>query len=207
MTRDDILGLGLFGGLIAFCAWGSKKLYDIDKENQAKRKAEEEKREAEKKAFIEYKQSVLDDLDNTYSIEELTLGNKNLEKDEAAYMYDKLTVAYSKIENSIKEFIDKRVSEFTKMANILEGDEESIEAYVLYLKQQDEKADKAAQEAAIRRSEREKIEAEQNALKLRLDAESKKTDAVVESIKAIACAGKTDSSDVNVTINNSKEEK
>ena len=204
-TRDDILALGLVGGLAVFCAWGSKKLYDAEKEYQAKRKAEEEKREAEKKAFEEKKEAILDEIDKACSIEKLTLGNKNLEPEDAAYMYGKLTAAYARVEFSTKESIDKRLSEFTKMANILKGTKETIGAYVLYLKQQDDKADKAAQEAAIRQSEREKIEAEQNALKLRLDAESKKTDAIVDSIKAIANAGKTESGDVNVVINNKEE--
>lgn len=194
MTRDDILGLGLFGGLVAFGVWGSKKLYDIEKKNQAERKAFEEKKEA-----------ILDELDKACNIEKLTLGNKNLEGADAAYMYDKLIVAYARIEDSIKETINKRVAEFTKMANILKGPADVVKSYVLYLRKQDEKADKAAREAAIRRSEREKIEAEQKALKLRLDAESKKADAIVDSIKAIANAGKTESGDVNVVINNKEE--
>lgn len=198
-TVKNIAGVTLFGGFVIFCAWGTKKLYDLEVEAEAKRKKEEAE-------FAAYKESVISTLNKAYNVEELTLGNSNLESEDAAYMYGKLSVALAKVKGSVKETIEHRQTDFINMAAPLSGSKEVSCRYVLYLRKQDEKNEKAEHEAAIRRSEREKIEAEQEALRLQLEAESRKTDAIVESIKAIANAGKTDSSDVNVTINNSKED-
>lgn len=196
----NVLSIGTFCGLFGLLIYGS-----IELEKQAKIDAE--KRAAEKKAFEDEKNRTIRDAAATYEVYELTLHNKNLNSEDRAYMYGKFNALHERLLSAPNgDELRIRNLDYIRMGEYLNGDKESIDAYVLYLKQQDEKADKAAQEAAIRRSEREKIEAEQNALKLRLDAESKKTDAIVDSIKAIANAGKTDSSDVNVTINNSKED-
>lgn len=201
MNRDDFIKLGVSGGLIAACCYGFKKFNDyINKIVQEK--------EAKQKEFESAKFDICCEATRKYDIGELTLGNKNLSVEDRSYMYDKLDRIHTRMcQAEDMDILSRKEEEYYSMAKKLSGSKDIQEAYVLYLRQQDEKADKEAHEAAIRRSEREKIKAEHEALKLRLDAESKKTDAVVESIKAIANAGKTDASDVNVTINNSKEEK
>lgn len=187
---DGVLGLGVVGalgyGLYRFVKW-------IDK-------TEEEKAE-ERKRFTVYKETYI----KTMNIEKLrmdaTLLNNNLPQADRTFVYDYSTSYVTLIDCSLSEDeLKKRVQDFLDFHNKLTNeDKTAVKAYVGYLKRLQE-AKKIEQKKKESLAEKQsEYHHEENLLDRKLKAEERKAEFMVESIKAVANAGKTP---VNVTVNN-----
>lgn len=211
MNKDveNILSIGVCGGLIAVVVLGVKQIIKSSDEAQAKREAEEAE-------WQEYRRNRLEKEDFNARIHKATLLNKHLSNDDRAYVFDKACYLQNNVLSAyvIRETFDKYCDELNAfLSRLTLGDDDSVNAYVLYLKNKDIKQAEKDKESAIRKSEqdkldleREKIHAEKAKYKMQLDAEEKKGEHLVEAIKAVA-GQKESKSDVNVTINNDKGEK
>ena len=187
---DGVIGLGVVGalgyGLYRFIKW-------IDK-------TEEEKAE-ERKRFTVYKETYIKTMDIDKLRMDATLLNNNLPQADRTFVYDFSTSYITLIDCSLSEDeLKKRVNDFLDFYNKLTNeDKTAVKAYVGYLKQLQE-AKKNEQKKKESLSEKQsEYDHEENLLDRKLKAEERKAEFMVESIKAVANAGKTP---VNVTVNN-----
>ena len=201
MKKDEMLGLGIMGvvgvGMIGFFKW----LFDKSEEDRLKA-------EAEKKEFENFKRDLIEDRNLNYaSIKDATISNNLLDStSDRSYAFEKAKSLLSVVDWSTNvDSLLKAANDMEEFLDSMTTSKKAASAYLDYLRSQDKTKAEKAKEAAIRRSEREKLEHEENITKMHLQAEEKKGEHIVEAIKAVSGANK-EASDVNVTINNSKED-